>query len=177
LSDHPRARYPERLIASCACGNVQLEANGQPIVGAVCYCDDCQAAAEKIEALPGAAPLRQSDGGTAVIVYRKDRVRFTQGASQLKKWKLREGSAANRRIATCCNSVMLIDFDDAKHWVDVYRVRVSSDVLPEPELRVCTKFAAPGVAQAAGPPAYAAYPFRFVLKLIKARVAMLFSRK
>jgi hypothetical protein len=163
----------ERLTASCACGAVELEANGRPIVGVVCYCDHCQAAARAIEALPGAAIFRQSDGGTPYIVYRKDRVRWTRGERHLTKWKLREGSATNRWIATCCNSVMLVNFDDAKHWVDVYRARATGHT-SEPDARVCTKFATSELA-AAGPPQHRGYPPKVLLKLLAARIAMLFS--
>src|SRR5262249_18414470 len=126
-----------------------------------------------IEALPGAAAFRQNDGGTPLIVYRKDRVRWMRGEQQLTKWKLREGSATNRWIANCCNSVMLLNFDDAKHWVDVYRVRAPGNP-SEPDARVATKFAASELA-AAGPPRYAGYRPRFLLQLVGARIAMLFS--
>lgn len=29
-------------IARCACGSIELEVIGSPILGAACYCDDCQ---------------------------------------------------------------------------------------------------------------------------------------
>jgi hypothetical protein len=163
----------ERLTAACACGAVELEATGKPIIGVVCYCDDCQAAARQIEALSGAAPFCQSDGGTPFIVYRKDRVRWIRGEQQLTKCKLREGSATNRWVAGCCNSVMLLNFDDAKHWVDVYRARAIGNT-SEPDARVCTRFAAAELA-AAGPPRYAGYPPGLLFKLLGARIAMLFS--
>ena len=42
------------MTATCACGRVELEAFGKPIVSTVCYCDDCQKGADQIEALPNA---------------------------------------------------------------------------------------------------------------------------
>src|ERR1700733_13397453 len=102
------------LTATCACGNVEIEAVGRPIAAAMCYCDDCQAAGVQIEAMPGAARFRADDGGTAFVVFRKDRVRRTRGEALLRKLKLRAGSPTNRQLATCCNSVMLLDFDDSK---------------------------------------------------------------
>jgi hypothetical protein len=68
---------------------------------------------------------------------------------------------------------MLLNFDDAKHWADVYRVRAIGNT-SEPDARVCTKFATSELA-AAGPPRYTGYPPKFLLKLIAARIAMLFS--
>jgi hypothetical protein len=68
---------------------------------------------------------------------------------------------------------MILNFDDAKHWVDVYRARATGNT-PEPGARVCTRFAASELS-AAGPPRYAGYPPRFLLKLLRARISMLFS--
>ena len=79
-----------RLLASCACGQVEIEAVGAPIASTICYCDDCQAAAALIEAMPGAPSFREPDGGTSLIVFREDRVRCVRGEANLKKLKLRE---------------------------------------------------------------------------------------
>jgi hypothetical protein len=165
----------QRLTAQCSCGAVEFEAVGKPIATVVCYCDDCQAAARNIEAMPGAASFRLSDGGTPLVVYRKDRVRCVQGETKLTKLKLRDGSATNRKLATCCNSVMVMDFDDAKHWADVYRLRVQKDA-PKPEMLVCTKFATGEPANPDNLPVHRSYAPGFLFKLLAARVAMLFSR-
>lgn len=61
-----------------------------------CYCDDCQAAAAQIEAMPGALVFREPDGGAPLIVFRKNRVRCVRGEALLKTLKLREDSP--RRI-------------------------------------------------------------------------------
>ena len=159
---------------TCACGRVELEARGAPILCAACYCDDCQEAGRRIEALPGAAPAKGADGGTEYVVYRKDRVRYTRGAELLQRQKLREGSPTNRWVAGCCNSAMSLDFDDAKHWVDVYRVRLTGDK-PPLEMRVSTRFKPAGAALPADVPQYPGYPFKFIAKLIGARFAMLFG--
>src|SRR5260370_34280610 len=102
-----------KRAASCACGSVAFEAIGAPITSVVCYCDDCQEGSRQIEALPNARPVRDPDGGTAYSVYRKDRVKCSRGALLLKSHKIREKSATNRVIATCCNSAMFLNFDDA----------------------------------------------------------------
>jgi hypothetical protein len=163
------------LTATCTCGDVEIEAVGRPIASAMCYCDDCQAAAVQIEAMPGAARFRADDRGTAFVIFRKDRVRRTRGEALLRKLKLRARSPTNRQLATCCNSVMLLDFDDGKHWIDIYSARIKGTV-PRPEFLVCTKFAANPPANSDGVPAYPGYAPRFLLRLLRARIAMLFSR-
>jgi hypothetical protein len=164
-----------RLIASCACGQVEIEAVGAPISSTICYCDDCQAAAALIEAMPGAPSFREPDGGTFLIVFREDRVRCVRGEANLKKLKLREDSPTNRKLALCCNSVMVLDFDDTKHWSDIYGARVNENV-PEPEMLICTRFAAQPPNNVRVLPTYPGYAPRLMIRLVKARIAMLFSR-
>lgn len=161
------------MKAACACGNVEFEAQGAPITSLVCYCDDCREAAREIEALPNAPPLREADGGTGYVVFRKDRVRCSKGEPLLRKHKIKENSPTNRLVATCCNSTMLLNFDDSKHWVDLYRTRVQGNA-PPIEMRVCTKFATGDVPKDV--PGSAGYAFKFIVKLMAARIAMLFGR-
>lgn len=160
---------------SCACGRVQLEARGEPILCAACYCDDCQEAGRRIEALPGAPSVKGADGSTEYVVYRKDRVRYTQGRELLQRQKLRERSPTNRWVAACCHSAMSVDFDDAKFWVDVYRTRLT-DEKPPVEMRVSTRFKPEGAALPSDVPHYPGYPFTFIARLIGARFAMLLGR-
>jgi hypothetical protein len=63
-----------RLTASCRCGAVEIEATGAPIASSVCYCADCQGGSRQIEDLDGAGSVRDDDGGTAYILFRKDRI-------------------------------------------------------------------------------------------------------
>src|ERR1700737_3023290 len=127
------------MTARCTCGNVEFEAIGAPIASLVCYCDDCQEGSRQIEALPNARLVQYPDGGTAYILYRKDRVKCSTGAQLLKGHKIREKSATNRVVATCCNSAMAMKFDDARHWVAMYRARFQGDI-PPLQMRICTKF-------------------------------------
>lgn len=163
------------LRAECACGSVALELRGTPIVGAVCYCDDCQAGGRQIEALPQAPPVLDADGGTQYLLYRKDRVQVSRGADRLSRHKLREKTITNRAVAGCCNTAMLVDFDGGPHWVSVYRARVAEPV-PPLEMRINTKFKPAGVELRADLPTYATAPFGFIWRLIKARGAMLIGR-
>jgi hypothetical protein len=64
--------------------------------------------------------------------------------------------------ATCCNSAMFMRFDDAKHWVPVYRARFNGE-LPPVQWRIC----APGSAM---------YPPGFMWKLLTSRISMLLGR-
>jgi hypothetical protein len=162
------------LVAACSCGRVALEANGAPIVTAACYCKDCQAAGRVIEALPHAPRVLDPDSGTSFVVYRKDRLRWTKGEELLKSYKLKDASPTKRVVATCCNTAMVLGFDDAKHWTNVFRTRVVGEA-PKLELRVCTQFKPGGAAFADAVPSYPGYPFRFIAKLLRARVAMLFG--
>jgi len=161
-----------RRSASCSCGSVEFEVFGSPITSVVCYCDDCQEGSRQIEALPGAPAVRDPDGGTAYVLYRKDRVECTRGTSLLRSHKIREESATNRVIATCCNSAMAMQFDDAKHWVPMYRARLQGDV-PPLEMRICTKFKPANVEVPGDVPSSSTFPLKFVAKLLASRIAML----
>ena len=163
------------LRASCACGQVAMEAEGPPLITAVCYCDDCEAAGREIEALPAAPPVLDPDSGTAVVMYRKDRLRCVQGAERLVAHKIRPGATTSRYVASCCNSAMYLGFDDAKHWVDVFRGRIQGTP-PPIEARVCTRFKPDGVELPADAPSYDRFPPRMIGKLIGARIAMMFGR-
>ena len=162
-------------VASCACGGVELEASGAPIASVVCYCDDCQEGSRQIEALPNARPVQDPDGGTEYILYRKDRVKCSRGAALLKSYKIREKSASSRVVASCCNSAMLLKFDDAKHWVSMYRARFQGEI-PSLQMRICTKFKPENRQVAGDVPGYSRYPLKFVAKLLAARIAMLLYR-
>jgi hypothetical protein len=166
---------PLRVEASCACGQVAVQAIGSPIACVVCYCDDCQEGARQIQSLPHAGPVQDPDGGTGYLVYRKDRVTCLKGTSLLRHHKIRARSATNRVIATCCNSAMFLNFDDGKHWVDLYRSRCQGDVLPL-QMRVGTKFKPAGSTIPTDVRQYPRYSMSFLMKLLLAKVAMMVQR-
>jgi len=163
------------MTATCACGAVAFEARGEPIVTSACYCDDCQTGGAQIEALPHAPAVRDTDGGTAYVLFRKDRIACTRGAELLRSYKLKETSATNRVVATCCNSAMVLNFDKGPHWVSAYRARFQGP-LPPVEMRVFTKFKPAGVALPKDVPAYSSFAPGLIVRLLAARVAMLFGR-
>jgi hypothetical protein len=165
---------PLRATATvnCVCGQVAVAAIGAPIASVICYCDDCQEGARQIRSLPNAVSIVEPDGGTAYLAYRKDRVKYLKGASLLRHHKIRPNSATNRVIATCCNSAVLLNFDDGRHWVDLYRSRCAGEVLPV-QMRICTKFRSGGDAIPSDVPQYSRYPMSLLVKLVLAKVAML----
>jgi len=158
-------------IARCVCGSVAFRCSGAPIVCVVCYCDDCQLGSRRIEALPGASPVMDVDGGTAYVMYRKDRFHCTAGAELLKAHKVRDGSATNRVVAVCCHSAMMLSFDDSKWWVSVYRPRFEG-ALPPLQMRVCTRFKPVAAEVPKDVPSYPGFPAKFLAKQLAARMAM-----
>lgn len=161
-------------LIHCRCGEVEVALEGEPILTAACHCDDCQAGGERLEALPGAWPIRDAAGGTYSALYRKDRYRVTRGAELLRADKLREGTPTNRMIASCCNCGMFVSYDSGPHWIAVYRPGFG-EVAPTLEMRVNTRFAtAPVPDDVLG---YKSFPPSFVVKLVVARVAMMFGRR
>ncbi len=163
------------MIATCSCGSVELKAFGRPIASAACYCDDCQNGAVQIEALPNAGAVRDPDGGTAYILYRKDRFECSQGAELLRPYKLKETSRTNRVVAKCCNSAMFMNFDRGPHWVSAYRSRFRGE-LPPLQHRICTKFKPDGVVLPDDVPSSRGFPPGFAVKLLASRIAMALGR-
>lgn len=163
------------MTATCSCGGVELKAFGRPIVSSVCYCDDCQKGADQIESLPGADAIRDPDGGTAYILYRKDRIECSKGAELLRSYKLKETSVTNRVVATCCYSAMFMNFDRGPHWVSAYRARFHGE-LPPLQLRLCAKFKPDSDVLPDDVPSHRGYPRGLVVKLLASRVAMLLGR-
>jgi len=123
--------------------------------------------------LPNAPSVRDPDGGTAYIVYRKDRVTYTKGSELLKDYKLEQNSKTNRVVASCCNSAVLMRFDDARHWVPVYRARLSPNP-PAIQMRICTSFMAEDGVIPNDVPSHRDYPPALLMRLLSSRVAMLF---
>lgn len=161
-----------QLTAGCACGRVLLGLVGPPIVTVVCYCDDCQDGARRIESLPDAPPVRDPDDGTCYLAYRKDRLELAAGREYLRPYKLRGASPTSRVVASCCHSAMYLGFDDGKHWVDVYQSRVQGAV-PPLQMRICMRFAPRPEAVPSDVPRHAGYPFGLIARLMAARVPMM----
>ena len=158
------------LTASCRCGAVVLEVAGAPIAHTACYCASCQEAGRRIEQLPGAPPMLDTDGGTDVVLYRKDRVRCVRGGERLEAHRLKPESPTRRMVAACCNSAMFLDFTKG-HWLTLYRARMPGSV-PPLEMRVMTADRREGVVLPQDAPNYATHAGKLMWKLLAAWVPM-----
>jgi hypothetical protein len=139
--------------AECCCGRVALEAHGRAIAAAVCYCASCQEAGRQFQASAPTGALLDADGGTAVVLYRKDRVRCLKGERYLDERRLQAESKTRRVVATCCGTPLFLDFEPG-YWMSIYRARFGDP--------------APSTAMKARSP-------RFMLKLLASWIAMGFK--
>jgi hypothetical protein len=160
----------ERLVSMCRCGKVKFEAVGAPILTGTCYCASCQEAGGRLEQLAFAPPVLDPDGGTGVILYRKDRVQCVMGLEHLEVHRLTPQSPTRRVVATCCHSAMFLDFTKG-HWLSMYRNRFPTGA-PPLQMRVMTKDRPAGVELADDVPNYSSFSGRFMLRLLAARIAM-----
>jgi hypothetical protein len=163
------------LYSSCACGRVRCEASGKPIVSAVCYCEDCQEGARRIEALPGAPRIREPDGGVASLVYRDDRFQCLSGEELLVGHRLKEGAPTRRMVASCCNAGMFLKFEPG-FWVSAFRARFEGDALPPIEMRNQIEHRQAATPLPSDAPAYRGFPLRLFARLGAARLAMMLGR-
>ncbi|HEY4251075.1 MAG TPA: hypothetical protein VGM87_07735 [Roseomonas sp.] len=120
---------------ACACGAVRLEATGAPMVSLFCHCTSCRTAGQGFDARSGGPPIVDAAGGTAMTLWRKDRVRCVAGCDRLEVHRLTPGSPTRRMVASCCRTPMFADFTKG-FWLTVFRDRVAD--APAPSLRVMT---------------------------------------
>jgi hypothetical protein len=160
----------ENLFSICRCGKVKLEAVGTPIVTLAFYCRSCLEAGQRLELSVSSPPVLGADGGTDVVVYRKDRVRCVMGAEYFEEHRLKPGSPTRRVVATCCNSAMFLDSTKG-HWLSMYRNRFPTGA-PPLEMRVMTRDRRASNVLADDVPNYSGFFGKFMLKLLVARIAM-----
>ncbi len=139
-----------------------------------CYCEDCQEGSRRIAALPNGRPVCGPDGGTAFVLYRKDRVERSKGSELIRGLKIGDLSPTSRAVAACCDTPLYLDFEKG-HWFSVYRSALGEETRP-PKMRVQTKGKPAGIDLPDDAPTYPGYPARFLAKLLAARIAMLLCR-
>jgi hypothetical protein len=154
---------------------VQLEAQGAPIISAECHCESCRTAGAKLQALPSAPSFVEPNGGTRFVLYRKDRVRFLDGAEALKEFRLRPEAKTRRVLASCCNTPMFLEFESG-HWLSLYGCVWPKESMPKLELRTMTVDRPPGPALPDDVPNAKTQSFKFFVKLFGAWIAMGFKR-
>lgn len=163
----------------CACGEVECAGTGDPIGTAVCYCDDCQAAARAIEAMsgamPGAVPVADADGGTALSLFDTRNFSVLRGADKLVAHRLRETSPTRRMIAGCCNSAMFLSFDRGPFWVSVMSNRFVG-APPAIEFRQMVKYRVTPLPWPDDAPRSRGFAPRFIWRTIVAGLARLVRR-
>jgi hypothetical protein len=71
---------------------------------------------------------------------------------------------------------MFMKFEDARHWVPVYRTRIQGE-LPPLQFRICTKFRTQNGELPDDVPSSSMYPFGLMLKLAISKIAMLLGRR
>jgi hypothetical protein len=164
----------ERISASCRCGKVELEIADAPILRGICYCASCQEAGRRHVAVPGADDVLAEDGGTDYVLYRKDRVRCVRGGDLLEVLRLKPDSPTRRMVACCCDTAMFLDFTRG-HWLTVYRGRLPADIAPA-TMRMMTAERPEGVMLPDDMANYPGHSGKFMLKLLRAWIAMGFRR-
>lgn len=123
---------------ACACGQLHLELAKPPIMSVECHCDNCRAAGARLKALPGAPAIRQRDGGTHFVLYRKDRVRFVAGEGGLREFRLTPKSETRRAVTACCNNTpVFLEFQNGQ-WLSLYAGLWPEATRPAPEMRTMT---------------------------------------
>lgn len=167
-------QHERTMTARCVCGAVEIEAWGEPLSHLSCYCDDCQEAGRQLEAMPGAPRVKDDDGGTRLVLYRRDRYRVVRGEDRLLQHKLRAPSATHRVYTSCCHSALHLGFERGPHWVSFFTTRVEGEP-PPLEVLVQTKFKPAGVPFAHEAPA-SSFPIGLVLRLLWSRVLMALGR-
>ena len=162
-------------VAHCQCGAVEVGAWAEPIAVNSCYCDDCQAAAERLAASANSAPATSADGGTEFMLFRRDRIACTRGADRLQAMRLTDASKTRRMIASCCATPMYLAFDDKRPWVSAFRACFGADA-PPVEMRICTRFRRSDEQADDGVRSHPGYPPAMILRILAAWPPMLFSR-
>ncbi len=157
---------------ACDCGAVTLAVDERPIIAATCYCTSCRTAGERLASLTD-SPVGP-DGGTAYVLYRKDRVRFTSGQERLRAFRLKPDSPTRRVVATCCNTPIFVEFKDG-HWLSLYSALWPEGQRPAPELRTMTGDLPEGAPLHGDLPAGTLPTLGFYARLLGAWIAMGFK--
>jgi hypothetical protein len=162
-------------VAHCRCGAVEVGGWGEPIIVSACYCDDCQAAAQRLAASANLASAASAGGGTEFMLFRRDRVACTRGADRLQAMRLTDASKTRRMIAGCCATPMYLAFDDKRPWVSAFRASFGANA-PPVEMRICTRFRRSEEKAEDGLRSHPGYPPAMIVRILAAWPFMLFSR-
>ncbi len=153
-------------IVSCDCGRVEYQASSEPIVTAVCYCIDCQAAADLIKGGGDVKVFCETDGGTPYVTLRDKDWSALTGEELLEPIKLKPNSPTTRFVSNCCGSPMFLKYKPG-FWTSTYRTRYKNP--PALEWRNKTASRQSGLPYPDDIPRFKSFPFRLFGRLLKAR--------
>ena len=108
----------------------------------------CRTAGREFDARSRVAPIVDINGGTPVVLWRKDRVNCLRGCERLKAYRLTAESLSRRMVASCCETPMFGDFTEG-FWISIYRGRIPD--APLPSMRVMTSDMPAGLARTSPP--------------------------
>lgn len=164
---------PDSVKCACECGRVTASVTGKPILHAACYCTSCRTAGLAFAEAPGAPSVVGADGGTDLVLYRKDRVGRFSGGELLREHRLTPDSPTRRIVASCCNTPMFLEFTKG-HWLSLYAGRLSGP-LPPLDMRVMTADRVDNSPLPADVPNHPARAAGFMVKLLASWAAMGFK--
>ena len=153
-------------LVSCDCGKVKFQATSKPIVTAVCYCTDCQAAGDIMADYKDIKPFREPDGGTPYVTLHDKDWTAIDGEELLQPLKLKPDSPTTRYVATCCQSPIYLKFKSG-FWTSTYRARYESP--PTLEWRNKTARRRSNLPYPDNIPRFKKFPLRLFGRLLKAR--------
>jgi hypothetical protein len=156
---------------ACGCGEVTFTLEGEHLLSVECCCESCRRSADFLEALPGAEKVRAFRERTPFVLYRKDRVRCTAGATRLAEYRLGPEAKTRRVVATCCNTAVFMESEDG-HWLSLFGCRWPEGTRPPLELRTMASDLPEGCALPGDVPNSKTQSPRFMLKLLGAWIAM-----
>ncbi|NZA26466.1 hypothetical protein H0E84_08710 [Luteimonas sp. SJ-92] len=162
---------PPKIQLHCACGQVRLEATGDPITSTECHCASCRASAIRLQAVPNGPHLQEPNGGTRFVLYRKDRIDFLGGWELLESFRLSADAKTRRVIASCCNTPVFLEFENG-HWLSLYGGLWTPETLPRLELRTMTSDLPDPSVLPDDVPNMRRQSGRFFVKLLGAWIAM-----
>ncbi|WP_455269745.1 GFA family protein [Rhizobium herbae] len=159
---------------ACSCGKVHLAVEKEPIISTECYCTSCRTAGARLQALPSAQRVLDANGGTRFVLYRKDRIRFTQGTEHLREFRLKPAAGTRRVVATCCNTPVFLEFENG-HWLSLYANLWPEGTLPSLDLRTMTGDLPDRAALSGDVPSGTMATLSFYARLLAAWIAMGFK--
>ena len=155
---------------SCQCGGVRFEAVGAPMMSVICHCTSCRTAGRAFDAVSPVAPIVDVGGGTAVVLWRKDRLKCVSGSDKLEPHRHSPMAPSRRMVASRCRTPIFGDFTKG-FWVSVYRDRAPD--APKPNMRVMLSDLEPGAkVPDDGLPRFRNRPGSFLLKLLTTWASM-----